>query len=214
MKDNGICPQLCGRCCLIFAEKILDFQQSGGYKLNIIHKAKTQRRRLRPLRRLMINAIIRIIRAESSRCRRAASDVQNVIQGRGIKMRIKEVAEQFGMLPTTLQFYEEKGLIPAVPRDENGVRDYGTFEINWIRFICCMRSAGCSIAMLQEYSRLCRAGDGTIPERLELLKQQYAALEKRERELQESLKVLRGKIETYDQRLLNCEKELRETETP
>ena len=214
MKDNGICPQLCGRCCLIFAEKILDFQQSGGYKLNIIHKAKTQRRRLRPLRRLMINAIIRIIRAESSRCRRAASDVQNVIQGRGIKMRIKAVAEQFGMLPTTLRFYEEKGLIPAVPRDENGVRDYGTFEINWIRFICCMRSAGCSIAMLQEYSRLCRAGDGTIPERLELLKQQYAALEKRERELQESLKVLRGKIETYDQRLLNCEKELRETETP
>ena len=213
MKDNGICPQLCGRCCLIFAEKILDFQQSGGYKLNIIHKAKTQRRRLRPLRRLMINAIIRIIRAESSR-RRAASDVQNVIQGRGIKMRIKEVAEQFGMLPTTLRFYEEKGLIPAVPRDENGVRDYGTFEINWIRFICCMRSAGCSIAMLQEYSRLCRAGDGTIPERLELLKQQYAALEKRERELQESLKVLRGKIETYDQRLLNCEKELRETDTP
>lgn len=214
MKDNGICPQLCGRCCLIFAEKILDFQQSGGYKLNIIHKAKTQRRRLRPLRRLMINAIIRIIRAESSRCRRAASDVQNVIQGRGIKMRIKEVAEQFGLLPTTLRFYEEKGLIPAVPRDENGVRDYGTFEINWIRFIRCMRSAGCSIAMLQEYSRLCRAGDGTIPERLELLKQQYAALEKRERELQESLKVLRGKIETYDQRLLNCEKELRETETP
>ena len=214
MKDNGICPQLCGRCCLIFAEKILDFQQSGGYKLNIIHKAETQQRRLRPLRRLMINAIIRIIRAESSRCRRAASDVQNVIQGRGIKMRIKEVAEQFGMLPTTLRFYEEKGLIPAVPRDENGVRDYGTFEINWIRFIRCMRSAGCSIAMLQEYSRLCRAGDGTIPERLELLKQQYAALEKRERELQESLKVLRGKIETYDQRLLNCEKELRETETP
>ena len=214
MKDNGICPQLCGRCCLIFAEKILDFQQSGGYKLNSIHKAKTQRRRLRPLRRLMINAIIRIIRAESSRCRRAASDVQNVIQGRGIKMRIKEVAEQFGMLPTTLRFYEEKGLIPAVPRDENGVRDYGTFEINWIRFICCMRSAGCSIAMLQEYSRLCRAGDGTIPERLGLLKQQYAALEKREGELQESLKVLRGKIETYDQRLLNCEKELRETETP
>ena len=46
------------------------------------------------------------------------------------------------------------------------------------------------------------------------MKQQYAALEKRERELQESLKVLRGKIETYDQRLLNCEKELRETETP
>ena len=213
MKDNGICPQLCGRCCLIFAEKILDFQQSGGYKLNIIHKAETQRRRLRPLRRLMFNAIIRIIRAESSR-RRAASDVQNVIQGRGLKMRIKEVAEQFGMLPTTLRFYEEKGLIPAVPRDENGVRDYGTFEINWIRFIRCMRSAGCSIAMLQEYSRLCRAGDGTIPERLELLKQQYAALEKRERELQESLKVLRGKIETYDQRLLNCEKELRETDTP
>ena len=101
----------------------------------------------------MFNAIIRIIRAESSR-RRAASDVQNVIQGRGIKMRIKEVAEQFGMLPTTLRFYEEKGLIPAVPRDENGVRDYGTFEINWIRFIRCMRSAGCSIRSAQAGGRV------------------------------------------------------------
>ncbi len=53
------------------------------------------------------------------------------------------------------------------------------------------------------------------PERLELLKQQYAALEKRDaRAAGVRLKVLRGKIETYDQRLLNCEKELRETETP
>jgi hypothetical protein len=47
MKDNGICPQLCGRCRLVFTEKILDFQQSGGYKLNIIHKAETQRQLLR-----------------------------------------------------------------------------------------------------------------------------------------------------------------------
>ncbi len=110
----------------------------------------------------MFNAIIRFIRAESSR-RRAASDVQNVIQGRGIKMRIKEVAEQFGLLPTTLRFYEEKGLIPAVPRDENGVRDYGTFEVNGNSgFSPLHAQRGVSIAMLQEYSRLCRAGDGTI----------------------------------------------------
>ncbi len=46
-RQLGICPQLCGRCRLIFTEKILDFQQSGGYKLNIIHKAETQQQLLR-----------------------------------------------------------------------------------------------------------------------------------------------------------------------
>lgn len=64
-------------------------------------------------------------------------------------MRIKEVAEEFGLLPTTLRFYEEKGLTPPVPRDAHGVRDYGEYERGWVKFIKCMRGAGCSIAMLQ-----------------------------------------------------------------
>ncbi len=129
-------------------------------------------------------------------------------------MRIKEVSEKFGILPTTLRFYEEKGLTPPVPRDENGVRVYGEFELNWVNFIKCMRSAGCSIAMLQKYSQLCREGDATIADRLALLKQQCAALEEKERALQESLTILREKIETYDQRLLQHEKKLRNVKTP
>lgn len=126
-------------------------------------------------------------------------------------MRIKEVAEEFGLLPTTLRFYEEKGLTPPVPRDAHGVRDYGEYERGWVKFIKCMRGAGCSIAMLQKYSRLCREGDETVPERLALLKAQYSALEEEERALKESLAVLRGKIDTYDQHLLQLEKKLRDT---
>ena len=65
--------------------------------------------------------------------------------------------------------------------------------------------------MLQKYSRLCREGDETVPERLALLKAQYSALEEKERALKESLAVLRGKIDTYDQHLLQLEKKLRDT---
>ena len=50
-----------------------------------------------------------------------------------------------------------------------------------------------------------------MPERLALLKAQYSALEEKERALKESLAVLRGKIDTYDQHLLQLEKKLRDT---
>ena len=121
-------------------------------------------------------------------------------------MTIAEVSRKYDISADTLRYYERIGLMRHVRLTESGIRDYTEQDCARIQFIKCMRGAGCSIAMLQKYSRLCREGDETVPERLALLKAQYSALEEKERALKESLAVLRGKIDTYDQHLLQLEK--------
>ena len=39
-------------------------------------------------------------------------------------MTIKEVSEKYDISPDTLRYYERIGLIPKVPRNKSGIRDY------------------------------------------------------------------------------------------
>ncbi len=43
-------------------------------------------------------------------------------------MTIKEVSEKYDLSADTIRYYERIGLIPHVPRKENGIRDFdGSF---------------------------------------------------------------------------------------
>ena len=57
-------------------------------------------------------------------------------------MTIAEVSRMFEISVDTLRYYERIGLLPAVPRTPDGIRDYGEKDLGWIAFIKCMRSAG------------------------------------------------------------------------
>ena len=39
-------------------------------------------------------------------------------------MTIAEVSKKYEMSPDTLRYYERIGLIPQVPRNKSGIRDY------------------------------------------------------------------------------------------
>lgn len=84
-------------------------------------------------------------------------------------MTIKEVSEKYGVSQDTLRYYERVGMIPRVTRTAGGIRDYQPEDLSWLELVLCMRSAGLSVNVLVEYLRLYRQGDGTIPQRLELL---------------------------------------------
>ena len=47
-------------------------------------------------------------------------------------MTIAEVSRKFGLSADTLRYYERIGLIPAVPRAKNGIRDYDENSCRWI----------------------------------------------------------------------------------
>ena len=114
-------------------------------------------------------------------------------------MKISEVSEKYGLTQDTLRYYERIGLIPAVKRNLNGIREYDDYSCGWIEFIHCMRKAGIHVETLAEYVHLYQQGRDTKEARKELLLEEYRRLDERIAELQAIKERLACKIENYDQ---------------
>ena len=119
-------------------------------------------------------------------------------------MRIQEVSKLYGLSADTLRYYERIKLIPTVPRNAGGIRDYDEVSLQWIEFIKCMRGAGLPIEKLITYVELYQQGDETIDARKQLLIEERDHLLQRMNELQATLERLNEKIERYENGNLNC----------
>lgn len=117
-------------------------------------------------------------------------------------MTIAEVSRKYDITADTLRYYERIGLIPAVPRNKSGIRDYDEASCGWVELMKCMRSAGVQIEALIEYVALYQQGDGTIDARRELLVEQREQLRARMADMQASLDRLNYKIELYEKGLM------------
>ncbi|WP_294704425.1 MerR family transcriptional regulator [uncultured Fusobacterium sp.] len=121
-------------------------------------------------------------------------------------MTIAEVSKKLNISADTLRYYERIGLIPAVPRNKSGIRNYDDNSIGWINFIKCMKKAGLTIEVLIEYVSLYQQGDSTKETRKSLLIEQRKELLDRIEELKETLEYLNKKIEKYDEITVNEKK--------
>lgn len=128
---------------------------------------------------------------------------------RGDGMTIGEVSERYGLSADTLRYYEKSGLLPRVPRNAAGVRDYGTEELYWVEFVKCMRDAGVSVEALKEYIRLAQEGDRTAEKRKEILTGEREELERRIAVLQKALERLNYKIDVFYGKMRECEDKLK-----
>lgn len=113
-------------------------------------------------------------------------------------MTIKEVSQKYELSQDTLRYYERIGLLPPVPRNKSGVRNYDEESCNWIEFIKCMRGAGLPIEALIEYVELFRQGDETIETRKNLLIGQRKLLAEKVEHMQKTLERLDYKIANYE----------------
>lgn len=123
-------------------------------------------------------------------------------------MTIAEVSKKYDTSADTLRYYERIGLLPPVPRNKSGIRDYDEASCGWIELMKCMRAAGVQIEALIEYVALFQQGDSTINARKEILMEQRDQLMERMADMQQSLDRLNHKIERYEQVLVQKEKEL------
>lgn len=112
-------------------------------------------------------------------------------------LTIQQVAEATGLSIHTLRYYERVGLIHPIGRAGNTHRRYTADDIGWIDFLNKLRSMGMSIQEMQHYSELQRQGDQTLSQRLEMLKMLRQNVETHIDELYEHLKVIRYKIDLY-----------------
>ncbi|OOM14295.1 MerR family transcriptional regulator [Clostridium saccharobutylicum] len=124
-------------------------------------------------------------------------------------MTITEVSRKYELSADTLRYYERVGLIPAVNRNKNGVRNYTEEDCRWVEFIKCMRNAGLPIEVLIEYVTLFQQGNETIDSRKELLKEQRAQLAQKIEDMKKTLDRLDYKIERYEKGIVAKENALR-----
>ena len=117
-------------------------------------------------------------------------------------LTIAEAADETGLTPDTLRYYEKGGLmLRGVPRGSSGHRRYENADLSWIRLITKLRSTGMPIRDVRRYADLVRAGDGNEQDRLDLLRAHRQVVLARLAEVQDHLGAIDFKIGLYEDRL-------------
>jgi Predicted transcriptional regulators len=110
---------------------------------------------------------------------------------------IEEAAQRTGVSAHTLRYYERIGLLDPVGRAPSGHRRYTEGDIGLIEFLTCLRQTGMPIRAMQHFMELMRAGDHTIPDRIEALAAHREALTEQLALLRRHFEAITNKIEYY-----------------
>ncbi len=88
-----------------------------------------------------------------------------------------EAAAISGFSLDTLRYYEREGILPPVARTAGGHRTFTDADLGTLGFLKCLRETGMPIEKLRRYGELCR-DDGTVAERVALLEEHEAAVQR------------------------------------
>lgn len=110
---------------------------------------------------------------------------------------IEEAAQHTGISAHTLRYYERIGLLEPVGRASSGHRRYNDGNLNSVRFLTLLRQTGMPIRDMQRFVALSRAGDETVPDRVEVLEAHRAALAAQIEQLNQHFTAITYKIDIY-----------------
>ena len=110
-----------------------------------------------------------------------------------------QVCRETNMTYETLKYYCNEGLVPNVKRDGNNRRVFDQRDVKWIQDLVCLKKCGMSIQEMKEYLDLCLQGQGTIPQRKEMLKKKQESLRRSIQELEDSAAYIDWKQNFYDE---------------
>jgi MerR family transcriptional regulator, copper efflux regulator len=105
-------------------------------------------------------------------------------------MRIGELAEQSGVSPKTIRYYEDIGLLPPPARLGSGYRDYEPSTLDRLAFIRAAQAVGLSLGEIRGIVALRDEGQTPCGHVLDLLRSRAAELDRRIAEL----RALRGEL--------------------
>ena len=116
---------------------------------------------------------------------------------------IKEVAALVGLPASTLRYYEDVNVIPAIARDpSSGHRIYREDDLELLTWVSCLSASGMSIADMREYVRSGLGGERDISEFISLLEQQDERLREEAQILELRREFLRTKVSYW--RAVKC----------
>ncbi|WP_409300493.1 MerR family transcriptional regulator [Peribacillus sp. SCS-155] len=113
---------------------------------------------------------------------------------------ISEAAAKFNITESTLRYYEKKGLLPLIERDEAGRRLFSEDQISLLETVICLKNTHMPISGIKQYIDWVVEGDKTIELRLEMMRKHKQSVLDEISLMTESLKRIDLKITRYTKR--------------
>ncbi len=114
---------------------------------------------------------------------------------------IRDVSKKTGLSPHTLRYYEKEGLISGVERSQGGFRQYTDEDLEALGLICCLKNTGMPLQEIAQFVRLTREGDGTLRERVDMLRRHRESVIARLEEMQKHLDKVTWKLNFFSEKL-------------
>jgi len=111
---------------------------------------------------------------------------------------IGEIANLTGISISTLRYYDREGMFPDMERSSGGIRVFSDREVNTIRVIECLKTAGMSIKDIKEFLAWCKEGDSSLQKRREMFHNRLKEVEAQIETLQKTMNTLKYKCWYYD----------------
>lgn len=112
--------------------------------------------------------------------------------------KISDVAAKLGTTVPTLHYYDQKGLLPFVDRDQNGARVFKDSDFKWLHIIECLKKTGMPLREIKVYIDWCMEGDSRIKERHDMIHEQRKNVEAQIKELNDALNTIDYKCWYYE----------------
>lgn len=104
-----------------------------------------------------------------------------------MKYGISALARKTGLSIHTLRFYEKAGLLRYVERTPTGRRVYSDDSLGCLLGVLCLKQAGFTLPEIKTFFDSTSQGSSSLPERLSMLRQAKANLQKLADELSRSI---------------------------
>lgn len=108
---------------------------------------------------------------------------------------VKEVAARLGISEHTIRYYDRKGLMPFLHKNNTGKRMFTEEDICLLELIKCLKSGNMSLSDIKEYITLFITGDEAIEMRKILLEKQRVFILQQIEVLNQSLCAINYKLE-------------------
>lgn len=112
---------------------------------------------------------------------------------------IGQVAAKTGLTVHTLRYYEKEGLLPFVRKSSSGLRMFSDNDLGWLSIIECLKKTGMPLKGIKQYIDWFREGDSTLPQRLEMFKQQQLKVLAQIKQFQKYLQKIDYKVKLYEE---------------
>ncbi|OOC57568.1 MerR family transcriptional regulator [Paenibacillus ihbetae] len=114
---------------------------------------------------------------------------------------ISEVSAKFNIPESTLRYYEKKGLLPRIERDEAGRRLFSEVQMALLQTVICLKNTRMPIREIKQYMDWIQEGDTTIERRLEMMTKHKQTVLDEISLMTDSLQGIDEKIKRYTNRI-------------